>query len=162
MTVVVTAALGGCGDKAAKQANPPSTPVASGAATDYATKLSKQVSTDAMMGHLAKLQDIANANNGNRALGTSGYEASADYVAKALRDKGFDVQSPTIRSSPSAARRSRPSRCSTPSAHHRRAYPGRWLPPVSRTLPAAPRPITTGCRCKGPSYWSTVANASSR
>ena len=94
MTVVVATALGGCGDKAAKQANPPSTPVASGAATDYATELSKQVSTDAMMGHLAKLQDIANANNGNRALGTSGFEASADYVAKALRDKGFDVQTP--------------------------------------------------------------------
>jgi Zn-dependent M28 family amino/carboxypeptidase len=94
MTVVVAAALGGCADTAAKQANPPSTPVASGAATDYATRLSKQVSIDAMMGHLAKLQDIANSNNGNRALGTSGYEASADYVAKALRDKGFDVQTP--------------------------------------------------------------------
>src|SRR5262245_31682230 len=94
MTVVVTAALGGCGDTAAKQANPPSTPVASGAATDYATTLSKQVSTDAMMGHLSKLQDIANANDGNRALGTKGYDASADYVAKALRDKGFDVQTP--------------------------------------------------------------------
>ncbi|HEX2402061.1 MAG TPA: PA domain-containing protein, partial [Mycobacterium sp.] len=94
MTVVVAAVLGGCGDKAAKQANPPSTPVASGAATEYATTLSKQVSADAMMGHLAKLQDIANANNGNRALGTPGYEASADYIAKALRDKGFDVQTP--------------------------------------------------------------------
>ncbi|HEX3287089.1 MAG TPA: M28 family metallopeptidase [Mycobacterium sp.] len=94
MTVVVAAVLGGCGDKAAKQANPPSTPVASGAATEYATTLSKQVSADAMMGHLAKLQDIANANNGNRALGTRGYDASADYVAKALRDKGFDVQTP--------------------------------------------------------------------
>jgi Zn-dependent M28 family amino/carboxypeptidase len=94
MTVVVAAVLGGCGDKAAKQANPPSTPVASGAATEYATTLSKQVSADAMMGHLAKLQDIANANNGNRALGTPGYDASADYVAKALRDKGFDVQTP--------------------------------------------------------------------
>jgi Zn-dependent M28 family amino/carboxypeptidase len=94
MTVVVAAVLGGCGDKAAKKANPPSTPVASGAATEYATTLSKQVSADAMMGHLAKLQDIANANNGNRALGTPGYDASADYVAKALRDKGFDVQTP--------------------------------------------------------------------
>jgi Zn-dependent M28 family amino/carboxypeptidase len=94
MTVVVTAALGGCGDKAAKQANPPSTPVASGAAAEYASALSKQVSADAMMGHLAKLQDIANANNGNRALGTPGFAASADYVAKTLRDKGFDVSTP--------------------------------------------------------------------
>jgi Zn-dependent M28 family amino/carboxypeptidase len=90
----MTAALGGCGDKSAKGANPPSTPVASGAATEFATNLSKQVTTDAMMGHLAKLQQIADANNGNRALGTPGFDASVDYVAKALRDKGFDVQTP--------------------------------------------------------------------
>ena len=46
------------------------------------------------MAHLRALQDIANANGGNRALGTSGYDASVEYVAKALRDKGFDVQTP--------------------------------------------------------------------
>ncbi len=94
MTVVVAAALGGCGDKAAKQANPPSTQVASGAATEFASTLSKQVTTDAMMGHLTKLQEIANAHDGNRAIGTAGYDASVDYVANALRDKGFDVQTP--------------------------------------------------------------------
>ena len=47
-----------------------------------------------MMAHLAKLQEIADANDGNRALGTPGYDASVDYVADALRDKGFDVQTP--------------------------------------------------------------------
>ena len=46
------------------------------------------------MAHLKKLQEIADANDGNRALGTSGYDASVDYVAKTLRDKGFDVQTP--------------------------------------------------------------------
>ena len=45
-----------------------------------------------MMAHLKKLQDIADANGGNRALGSPGYDASVDYVAQTLRDKGFDVQ----------------------------------------------------------------------
>jgi hypothetical protein len=47
---------------------------------------------DAMMAHLAKLQGIANANDGSRALGTPGYDASVDYVVETLRGKGFDVQ----------------------------------------------------------------------
>ena len=47
-----------------------------------------------MMAHLSKLQDIANANNGNSVGGTPGYEASVDYVVNTLRGKGFDVQTP--------------------------------------------------------------------
>ena len=54
-------------------------------------QLQKKLTTDAMMAHLTKLQEIADANKGNRALGTPGYAASADYVAKTLRDNGFDV-----------------------------------------------------------------------
>ena len=46
------------------------------------------------MAHMAKLQEVADANGGNRALGTKGYDASVDYVANALWDKGFDVQTP--------------------------------------------------------------------
>ena len=42
--------------------------------------------------HLKKLQEIADANKGTRALGSPGYDASVDYVANALRDKGFDVK----------------------------------------------------------------------
>ncbi len=95
MTVVVTAALGGCGDTAAKQANPPASPqAATAAAAEFAATLRQRVTGDAMMGHLTKLQEIADAHDGNRALGTAGYDASVDYVAKALRDKGFDVQTP--------------------------------------------------------------------
>lgn len=44
-----------------------------------------------MMSHLQKLQDIADAHGGNRAAGEPGYDASVDYVAGALRDKGFDA-----------------------------------------------------------------------
>ncbi len=46
------------------------------------------------MAHLQALQAIADAHDGNRADGTSGFEASVDYVAKALRDNGFDVSTP--------------------------------------------------------------------
>ena len=94
MTVVVAAALGGCGGKPAKEGGPPFTPVASRAATEFAATLRQRVKADAMMGHLTKLQELADDHGGNRALATPGYDASVDYVAKALRDRGFDVQTP--------------------------------------------------------------------
>lgn len=64
------------------------------AAADFANALHNKVTADAMMAHLTKLQDIANANNGTRAVGTPGYEASVDYVVNTLRNSGFDVQTP--------------------------------------------------------------------
>ena len=64
------------------------------AAADFAGVLRNRITTDAMMAHLSKLQDIANANNGTRAVGTPGYEASVDYVANTLRNSGFDVKTP--------------------------------------------------------------------
>jgi Zn-dependent M28 family amino/carboxypeptidase len=64
------------------------------AAAEFATALRNRVSNDAMMAHLSKLQDIANANNGTRAVDTPGYEASVDYVVNTLRNSGFDVQTP--------------------------------------------------------------------
>ncbi|BCI91608.1 hypothetical protein NIIDMKKI_68140 [Mycobacterium kansasii] len=64
------------------------------AAAEFADALHNRVHTEAMMAHLAKLQDIANANNGTRAVGTPGYEASVDYVVNTLRNSGFDVQTP--------------------------------------------------------------------
>jgi Zn-dependent M28 family amino/carboxypeptidase len=56
--------------------------------------LRQRVTTDAMMVHLRSLQQIADANDGNRASGTPGYQASVDYIANALRSQGFDVQTP--------------------------------------------------------------------
>src|SRR5262249_56933770 len=66
------------------------------AAEDYAQSMRQKVSADAMFGHLEKLQQIADANGGNRAVGTPGYDASVDYIVKTLRDKGFDVQTPAF------------------------------------------------------------------
>lgn len=64
------------------------------APTDYADQLSEKVTTDAVYAHLEALQRIAEANGDTRYSGTPGYVASVDYVVKALRDKGFDVQTP--------------------------------------------------------------------
>lgn len=71
-----------------------SRPVAPAAAPDLGRALAGKVTADAMFVHLRALQDIANANKGNRAEGTPGYDASVEYVAKALRNKGFDVVTP--------------------------------------------------------------------
>ncbi|MFG1933150.1 M28 family metallopeptidase [Mycobacterium sp. NPDC048908] len=94
--VLVVVTVGGCSRSMRTQQAQPSTTASTPAtpATDFADALRKRVTVDAMMGHLNKLQEIADANKGNRALGTPGYDASVDYVAKTLRDKGFDVQTP--------------------------------------------------------------------
>lgn len=81
----------GCSSERAKPDAPAPPPEPSTPASEYASGIAGKVSVDAMMGHLQKLQDIADANDGNRALGTPGYAASVDYVANTLRDKGFDV-----------------------------------------------------------------------
>ncbi|KUI23722.1 M28 family metallopeptidase [Mycobacterium sp. GA-2829] len=93
----LTAGLAGCGDGGEREGTPttaPSTQETSPAAVDYGNALRKKVTVDAMMGHLEDLQKIADAHDGNRALGTPGYDASVDYVVKTLRDKGFDVETP--------------------------------------------------------------------
>ena len=46
--------------------------------------------------HLEELQRIADAHGGNRAVGSPGFDASADYVAGALRAAGFDVSVPAV------------------------------------------------------------------
>jgi Zn-dependent M28 family amino/carboxypeptidase len=54
-------------------------------------KLLKCVTLDGVRGHQKKLQDIADANNGIRTSGTPGFDASADYAQKVLRDAGYTV-----------------------------------------------------------------------
>lgn len=64
------------------------------AAPEPGRSLAAKVTADGMFVHLRALQEIANANKGNRTTGTPGYDASVDYVVKALRGKGFDVSTP--------------------------------------------------------------------
>jgi Zn-dependent M28 family amino/carboxypeptidase len=93
--IVLTAAATGCArdsDGAGARSGSSMSPAASTPATDFATSLQGRVTADGILVHLKKLQDIADANGGNRALGSRGYDASVDYVAGVLRAKGFDVQ----------------------------------------------------------------------
>ncbi|WP_448470080.1 M28 family metallopeptidase [Mycolicibacterium sp. XJ870] len=80
--LVVAVVVAGCSSPSA----PP--------ATELPRDLAGRITVDAMFAHLRKFQEIADANGGNRAQGTPGYDASVDYVAQLLRDKGFDVQTP--------------------------------------------------------------------
>ncbi|WP_333891159.1 M28 family peptidase [Mycolicibacterium gadium] len=63
-------------------------------AAEYAQDLQSKVTLNAAMAHLQELQKIADANGGTRVAGSPGYDASVEYVAKTLRDKGFDVDTP--------------------------------------------------------------------
>lgn len=93
----VAAGLTGCGgDRESAPAPAPasSTQQTAPEAEEFGRALQDKVTVDAMMGHLTELQKIADTHGGNRALGTPGYDASVDYIANALRGKGFDVQTP--------------------------------------------------------------------
>jgi Zn-dependent M28 family amino/carboxypeptidase len=82
--VLVIAALTSCSSSEPPVSSPP----------DFARQLAEKVTADGMYTHLRKLQDIADANDGTRTDGTPGYDASVEYVAQTLREKGFDVQTP--------------------------------------------------------------------
>jgi len=69
-------------------------PAPPAAAPDLGRGLAGKVTADRMVTHLRALQDIANANHGSRGDGTPGYDASVEYVAKTLRDRGFKVSTP--------------------------------------------------------------------
>lgn len=84
VAVLAIAAAAGCA-----ASSPPASPP-----LPLPDRLAAHVSIDAMMAHLQTLQEIADANDGNRADGTSGFEAGADYVANTLRDNGFEVSTP--------------------------------------------------------------------
>jgi Zn-dependent M28 family amino/carboxypeptidase len=54
-------------------------------------KLLSCVTLEGVRAHQRKLSDIALANNGIRTSGTPGFDASADYAEKVLRDAGYNV-----------------------------------------------------------------------
>lgn len=73
--------LSGLGTTAAEARNP-----------NNSEKLTQAVTVDAVWEHLEAFQEIADANDDNRAAGTSGYVASAEYVAEQLEAVGYDVE----------------------------------------------------------------------
>jgi Zn-dependent M28 family amino/carboxypeptidase len=56
-----------------------------------ARQLTRAVTTEGMNRHLVALQRLSDRNGGNRAPGTPGHRASADYVAGKLTAAGFTV-----------------------------------------------------------------------
>jgi Zn-dependent M28 family amino/carboxypeptidase len=58
---------------------------------DPAAKLAKKVTLKDLLRHAKVLQHIGDRNDGNRASGLPGYDASADYVAHTMRKAGYDV-----------------------------------------------------------------------
>lgn len=56
-----------------------------------AERLRDAISPDAILADLGTLQQIADDHGGVRAAGTPGYDASASFVAQALRDLGYTV-----------------------------------------------------------------------
>jgi Zn-dependent M28 family amino/carboxypeptidase len=84
-----------CSGPAVAPAPPPPTP-APAPDTGLPGRLVELVTGEGALTHLTELQRIADANGGNRALGTPGYDASVEYVARVLRDAGYDVQTPAV------------------------------------------------------------------
>ena len=73
----------------AASASPP--PASSGSSGPPAEGVAERLHAD-----LSALQEIADAHDGIRATGTSGYDASVDHVAAALRGIGFGVDTPEV------------------------------------------------------------------
>ncbi|TDE26576.1 M20/M25/M40 family metallo-hydrolase [Nonomuraea mesophila] len=69
----------------------PASAQAAGPADTYADRLVRQVRGANVEEHLRALQAIATAHGGNRAAGTTGYDASRDYVVGKLRAAGYKV-----------------------------------------------------------------------
>jgi Zn-dependent M28 family amino/carboxypeptidase len=65
--------------------------VAAPAAAQAPSPSAAGLDAGAVYDHLVELQAIADAHDGNRSAGTSGYQASVDYTAAQLADAGFTV-----------------------------------------------------------------------
>lgn len=61
------------------------------AESGLSARLRAAVDPDGIFEHAERFQAIADAHGGNRAAGTPGYDASADYVANKLRRAGYEV-----------------------------------------------------------------------
>ena len=81
LAVLLAAGLAACGTDPAPQPNP-----------DLSSELREAVEVEGIMGHARSFQAIAGEHGGNRAAGTPGYDASADYVAKKLHEAGYEVE----------------------------------------------------------------------
>jgi aminopeptidase S len=87
---VVVLVLAACAPAGRPPPEPPSDP------GPFRTQIVEDVTAAGSAVHVDALQRIADANGGNRASPSPGYDASVDYVAQVLRDAGFDVTTPSV------------------------------------------------------------------
>lgn len=66
-------------------------PATAGPASGLANELRDAISVEDILADLSRLEAIATANNGNRAAGSPGHDASAELVADELEAAGYDV-----------------------------------------------------------------------
>ncbi|OAK56467.1 M28 family peptidase [Rhodococcoides kyotonense] len=97
MTLLASVAVGalvlaGCSSSSGDE--PPASSAPTPVATPDGPGLADAVTGDAVVAHLEQLERIAVDNNGNRAAGTPGYDASVDYVVDQLESAGFEVETP--------------------------------------------------------------------
>ncbi|MEY1674842.1 MULTISPECIES: M28 family metallopeptidase [Gordonia] len=94
---LVLALVAGCADEQPTEVDRPSSaPVSTPSPAPPVAEvtpnaLGEAVTIENVMAHVRAFRQIADNNGGNRAAGTSGYDASLDYVAGLLRTAGFDV-----------------------------------------------------------------------
>ena len=89
MTAAWVLVLAGCGPTTPPSPNPD-------ASTGASIGQLGQVDPAAIRTSLEALDAIAEANGGVRTAGTAGYEASVEYVAGALRELGYAVETPAF------------------------------------------------------------------
>lgn len=119
------------------------------------SRLTKAVTVNGQLKTLRQLQVIANRNDGNRASGLPGYDASADYVAKELKKAGYRVRKQTFTFpfsrdlEPAVLQRLTPAAADITTAALDYSGSGDvtgTVQPVDVTIPPAPAPSSTsGC-----------------
>ncbi|MFI0353108.1 M28 family peptidase [Actinomadura sp. 9N407] len=137
----------------------------------FSRVLVKRVTGKNVNKHLKAFQAIADANGGNRAAGSPGYDASRDYVANKLRRAGYKVQLQPINfvenwsenSAPVLAQQSPTPKTYTPGTDF---FTFRPSPPgdvtaevqgVDLTLPPAPAPNTSTSGCEAADFAGFVS-----
>lgn len=99
--LAIAALLATCTEAASPESSPSSVPptgtsgASGGTVGGPAVDTAARVTVAGVLAHLEALQAIADEHDGNRSVGTQGYEASVEYVIGVLRDAGYRVQTPT-------------------------------------------------------------------
>jgi hypothetical protein len=124
------------------------TPRPSSPPGDLATRLQEAVTVEGVTRHLEAFQRIADANGGNRFTATRGHEKSASYVARVLREAGYEVSFDRFdvtlyeENAPSVLERRAPSRTSFENSIDFSTF--NFSPSGTITAPVTPVGVTSG------------------